>query len=122
MTMMEVVTTHSAASVLDIQMSKRADATMTIHTGRGYQGVSSNQNGGAVLQFNRGADDWRRTNAPSSDGGPEQQGQRKEGPRGAWTGPRVRLCIARRNRLIVGSTYDHLDGGSVFTWEVMISL
>ena len=92
-TMMELVATHSTASVLDTQVSKRTDVTMTIHTERGYQGVPLNQNEGALLQFNRGTDGWRRINAPSSGGGPEQQGRRKEGPRGAWLGPRVGLYI-----------------------------
>jgi len=55
-TMMEVVATHSAARVLDVWVSKRADVTTTIHTGRGYQGVSLNQNGGAVLRFNCGTE------------------------------------------------------------------
>ena len=91
MTMMEVVATHSTASVLDIQVSKRAGVRMTMRTGRGYQGVLLNQNGGAILQFNCGTDGWRETNAPSSDGGLEQQGRRKGGPREAWTGPRVGL-------------------------------
>jgi len=49
MTMMQLVTTHSAASVLGIWMSKRTDVTKRVHTGRDGQGVSLNQNLGAIL-------------------------------------------------------------------------
>lgn len=70
MTTMKVVATHSTASVLDTRMSKHSDATITVRTVRGYRWAEM-----GYITVSCGTDE-RGTNAPSSDGGPEQQGRR----------------------------------------------
>lgn len=88
MAMMQVVTTHSAASVLGTRVSKRGDVATRVRTGRDYEGVSLNRNWGAISRFNRGAKSWREMNAPSSDRGHGQQGLRIQDPRGSLREPR----------------------------------